>query len=363
MTNSIYSADLIGKKQSVTDEILLLNPNQTPLLNLIGFSEPVIGTTHGWYEDEVFATKSTVTVLATAAATELVVADTEAFRPKSVVQIDEEMLLVTAVNIADKKITVVRGYAGSTAAAIVKDAEIEALFVEGVEGADARDARYKQRQHVDNFTQIFDDSVEVTGTAQEVGQYGIGDLYGFEKAKKELEVALQLEKALISGLKYDSGHVRQMKGIRSFIQSNVTTATTAVDIKMLNDIAQKVYSNGGFAGGGQYAFMVPAKQKRAISDLRLDGLRLTQAETSRGQVVDHIVNDFGSFPVIMNDNLKSDELMFIDQNRVKIRPLGNRGFTHELLAKTGDATRGTIYGEYTLEFRQEKAHARIKGLK
>jgi len=363
MTNAIYSKDLIGKKQSVTDEILLLNPNQTPMLNLLGFSEPVIGTTHVWYEDEVFAQKSTVTTAATAAATELIVADTEAFRVDSVAQIDEEMLLVAAVDMPGKKLTVVRGYANSTAAAIPKDAEIETLFVKGEEGADARQARYKERQRVENYTQIFNDSIEVTGTAQTVAQYGVSDLYGYEKAKKELEVALQLEKALINGLKYDSGNVRQMKGIRSFIQTNVTQATTAVTANMLNDISQTVYTNGGFANGGQYAFIVPAKQKRAISDLQNDKLRLVQAETSRGQVVDHIVNDFGQFPVIMNDNLKSDELMFIDQNRVAIKPLGDRGFNHTLLGVTGDKQQGMIVGEYTLEFRQEKAHARIKGLK
>jgi hypothetical protein len=42
----IYNADLIGKKVSVVDEILLLNQHQTPLLNLLGFSEAVTQTSH-----------------------------------------------------------------------------------------------------------------------------------------------------------------------------------------------------------------------------------------------------------------------------------------------------------------------------
>ena len=45
----IYNADLIGKKQSVVDEILLLNPHQTPLLNLLGFAEAVTQTSHQWF--------------------------------------------------------------------------------------------------------------------------------------------------------------------------------------------------------------------------------------------------------------------------------------------------------------------------
>ncbi|MBE1443890.1 DUF5309 family protein [Paenibacillus sp. OAS669] len=359
---TIYSYDLIGKKESVVDEILLLNPDQTPMINLLGFSNPVISTTHVWYEDEMFATKSLVTTAATAAATSIVVASVEAFRPGVVAQIDEEMVLVKDVDVSAKTLTVVRGYAGSTAAAITANTPIEVLFVEGHEGADARDPRFKQRKKVENVTQIFDDSVEVSGTAQSIAQYGVGDLYGYEKAKVELELALQLEKALINGLKFDNGNVRQMRGIRNFIETNVTVAGGALTAKMINDVAQSIYTNGGFASGGQYAIIVPAKQKRAISELGNDQIRITQAENVRGQVVDYIHNDFGRFPVVMNDNLKPDELFFIDQNRIAIRPLADRAFSHTLLGVTGDRKQGMIVGEYTLEFRQEKAHARIKKL-
>ncbi|MBG9940580.1 DUF5309 family protein [Brevibacillus formosus] len=359
---TVYSYDLIGKKQSVVDEILLLNPNQTPMLNLLGFGNPVASTTHIWYEDEMFATKATVTTAADAAATSLVVSDVEPFRPNVVAKVNEEMVFVTAVDPTTKTLTVTRAYAGSTAAAIAKNAVIEFLFVEGVEGFDARDARSKPRTKVDNVTQIFDESVELSGTSQSVAQYGIDDLYGYEKAKKELEVALQLEKAVIDGLHYDSGRVRQMRGIRSFIQTNVTPVSGPITVDILNGTAQKIYTAGGFRSGGKYAVVVPAKQKMAISGLTQDKIRITQAETTRGQVVDHLVNDFGQFPIIMNDNLQSDELFFIDTNRISIRPMAGREFSHELLAKTGDRLNGMVFGEYTLEFRQEKAHARVKGL-
>ncbi|MEH6940925.1 SU10 major capsid protein [Bacillus sp. JJ722] len=358
----IYNQDLIGKKQSVTDEILLLNADQTPMLNLLGFSEPATATTHVWYEDEMFATKSAVTVAAAVDAVELTVASVEPFRPDSVVSVGDEMLIVTAVNASSSKITVTRGHGETTPAAITKDTEIEFMYIRGEEGAAAREARHKQRKRVDNYTQIFDDSVMLTDTAQTVAQYGISDLYNYEKAKKELELALQLEKAIINGRKFDDGNVRQMRGIRSFIETNVTAATGAVTIDMLNDISQKIYEAGGFATGGQYSFIVPAKQKRKISDLSNDKLRVVQSEDSRGQSVDYLVNDFGKFPITMNNNLQSDELLFVDTNRIKIRPLGDRGFHHKLLGVDGDRTKGMLVGEYTLEFQQEKAHARIKGL-
>ncbi|MCE3023203.1 SU10 major capsid protein, partial [Staphylococcus pasteuri] len=129
----------------------------------------------------------------------------------------------------------------------------------------------------------------------------------------------QLEKAVINGLKYDNGRVRQMRGIRNFIQTNVATAGGApISVDMLNDTAQKIYKNGGFASGGRYVIVVPAKQKVAISSLSNDKIRITQSESSRGQVVDYLQNDFGRFQIVMNDNLKSDELLFIDANRIAI---------------------------------------------
>lgn len=363
---TIYSAGLVGKKESVVDEILLLNPTQTPMLNFLGgFGEPVTTTTHVWYEDEMFATRTTVSAAATATATELSVASAEPFRDRTIAEVGDELVLIQSVDSTANKITVVRGYQGTTAAAIAKDAVIEVLYGDGKEGADAREARYKARTKVDNVTQIFEDTVSVTGTAQAVAQYGIGNnLYEYEKAKVQLGLALQLEKAVIGGRKYDGGNnTRTMRGIRNFITTNVKTASGTVNKSILDDVAQGIYSAGGFASGSTgYAFVVPAIQKRAISDFANTNIRLTQKENARGQVVDYIVNDFGTFPVILNDNLKPDEILFIDGNRIKVRPLGDRSFNHTYLGVKGDYEQGIVVGEYTLEFKQEKAHARIKGL-
>ncbi|WP_146548373.1 SU10 major capsid protein [Rummeliibacillus suwonensis] len=363
MSATTTSYNLQGKKESVTDEILLLNPNQTPLLNLVGFAPPATNTTHVWYEDEMFATSTTLTAALTDVATTAKVASIEPFVLNAVAQIDEELVKVTAIDESTKTLTIMRGYAGSTPQAADNGAEIEFQFVEGEEGQDAQKARYKARQRKENYTQIFMDSIEVSGSALSVDQYGVSDLYAYEKAKKQLELALQLEKALITGHKYDNGKVRQMAGLRQFISTNVVSgAGQAVSINMLRDVTKSIFEKGGFANGGNYAFLVPAKQKVAISDLQNDKLRITQGETSRGQKVDMLVTDFGQFPIILNNNLKNDEVVFVDTDRIKIRPLNDRGFTHVEQGIVGDKQAGFIVGEYTLELQQEQAHARIKGL-
>lgn len=356
----IYDASLIGKKQSVVDEILLLNGHQTPLLSLLGFSEAVTQTTHQWFEDEMIADESTVAGAKLVGDTSVVVANAEPFRVGHVVKVGEELLLVTAVS--GTTLTVVRGYAGTTAAAIADQAKIEVQFVEGAEGADARSARFKARVAKSNKTQIFDDSVEISGTAAAVQQYGINDLYEYEKQKKQLELALQLEKALINGVSYENGQIRQMKGIRQFIASNVDNVAGALTMDAVNNLAQKIYEAGGFATGGDYKVIVGAKQKRKLSALDTNKVQIGRAENARGEVVDTLINDFGQFEIALNNNLAPDELLFVDANRVAIRPLVGREFFHKYMGEKGDYTTGIVVGEYTLEFKQEKAHGRLKGL-
>lgn len=363
--SKILSGELVGKRESVVDEILLLNEHQTPLLNLLGFSTPVTQVEHTHFEDEMYSDESEVTVAAEAEKTEIEVADVEPFRANQVVKIDEELILVTAVDVSGKKLTVQRGYAGTTAAALMEKDIVEVQFVEGAEGNDAREARYKPRKRVSNFTQIFDETVSITGTAAAVSNYGIDNMYEYEKAKKQLELALQLEKALINGVKYESenGLTRQLGGVRNFIKTNVVNANSELSDEFINDAMQKQYEKGAFTSGGNFKIMVGAKQKRAISNFDKSNIRLDRLDNGRGKVVDHFVSDFGAAEILLNNNLAPDELLIVDANRMAVKPLQGRDFSHEYLGKKGDYYEGMLVGEYTLEFRQEKAHSRIKGLK
>ena len=361
---AINSTLIVGKREDVTENLLLLSPQEAPMLDLVGFGEATTQDEIVWFEDETYATKTTASAEALAAATTLTVADGSIFEANTVVKAGEELLKVTAVNGND--LTVERGYAGTTAATVASGDKVEFQFVEGVEGADARKARFKARTRHSNVTQIFDGTITITGTAAAVSQHGLDDLYAYEKAKKEKELALQLEKAVINGVKYTSpnGLVRQMGGIRQFVKTNVLNgAGAAVDTEILNDAFQAIAEATGQNVGAGYKIVVSPKQKRAISRMDADKINLTRQDNGRGQVVDYFVGDFGESEIVVNPNLEADEIFIVDIDRVKIRPLQTRQFNHEYLGKTGDNFTGSIVGEYTLEFHEEKAHARIKGLK
>lgn len=363
--NLIYTSDLVGKKESVVDEMLLLNPLQIPFITMLGgFGRPISNIMHEWNEDQMFSYSSeTAASIANDSVTSVTVAtgDGSKFRDDHVIQVEDELMKVTGVS--TDTLTVVRGYAGTTAVAhTVVGTDIEILFTEGTEGADAREARSKARTNKYNYTQIFDDSVEVSGSSVEIDMYGFDALYEYEKQKKMAELAYQLERACINGVRYSSGNVRQFGGIRNWISTNVTDASASdITKKMLNDVVQNVSDSGGLRGG-RYVFMTSPTQRRKLGTLDSNSLIIDRGDKTRGETVNAVLTDLGEFPVFPNPNIRPGEMFFTDLNRVQLRPLGSRSFFHEFLGKTGDSYRGQILGEYTLEFKEESAHARIKDL-
>jgi hypothetical protein len=360
----IYTSNLIGVKQSVVDEFLLLNATQIPLLTLLGgFGQEITNVTHEWNEDTMFKVESVSTAQINTTDTTLPVADAEAFRAGSIIRMGEEMMEVTAV--VGLNLTIVRSFAGTTPATHLSGAVVESIFTKGVEGAVARAARFKERVNVSNYTQIFDDSVEITGTAAAIDSWGIDNLIEQEKQKKISELALALEKAIIGGVKYRGGTTSTLKGIRSFITTNVINANNAeLSHKLLNDLVESVFTHqGSVAAGGNYCFMVGTTQKRKISQLDAGKLIVPRQDRVTGRNVDVVMTDLGEFPVYINPNLAVGEITFLDKNRMKVLPLKGRNWFFTYMGAVGDLIKGQLVGEFTFDFKQQEAHARMHSLK
>lgn len=358
----VQSRLIVGKKEDIANRLLLLNPYQIPVLSLVGYGESVYNTTHGWVEDKLNAMSDLVNGSKLVGDTTITVDTGELFRPDQVIRIGEELLLVTAVS--GNNLTVTRGYGGTTAAAIADNAVIDIMFNIQDEGADARDSKYKPRVNKSNVTQIFDDTVKISGTAQAIAQYGLDDLYGYEQMKVEDRLALELENAIVNGIKFESGDRRMMGGIRQFIATNVTDAAAAeLTWDMINNEMFKIYKAGGMKDATRHVLMVSPIQNTKITKLDKDLVRTTNDASGTGRNITSVTTNWGTLQIIPNVNFKADEVMILDANRISVKPLNGRTFTHTYMGPTGDNIKGQIVGEYTLEFLQEEAHARIKNLK
>lgn len=148
----IQSRLIVGKRENISDELLLLNPYQIPVLSLVGFGSPVTNTTYGWVEDKLNIMNDQLNGALSNSATTVVVDTGDLFRPDQVIRVGEELMLVTAVSA--NNLTVTRGYGGTTAASALDNALVEIMFNLQDEGADARDSKYKARVNVDNVTRF-----------------------------------------------------------------------------------------------------------------------------------------------------------------------------------------------------------------
>jgi hypothetical protein len=101
------------------------------------------------------------------------------FRAQDIVKIDDELIRITADPAADALTTIAasngRGWGGSTAAAHNLNSVVEIVSVAYLEGNPTPGiARTVVKTQVDNFTQIFEDVVQVSSTLEAVEQWNPG---------------------------------------------------------------------------------------------------------------------------------------------------------------------------------------------
>ena len=167
--------------EDVSDLVAIASPHETPLLDLLGDpARPARSTIHEWLEDALLPntdriTDSTYTNALTDA--QFTVQNASRFRVGDQVRVDSsaEVMLVTAVDVGTATLTVVRGYGGSTPAALANNQVLQILGHAALEGDSADAARFTARTRKTNFTQIFASTVEVSGSELAVRQVGVQD--------------------------------------------------------------------------------------------------------------------------------------------------------------------------------------------
>src|SRR5205823_12737721 len=188
-------------------------------------------TVHEWLEDALLPNSDQIndsTYTNALTDTQFVVDHADRFRVGDQIKIElqGEVMLVTGVNTGTNTLTVVRGYGGSTAAALSDNAPLVILGNAALEGDDAATARFTARSRQTNYTQIFTSTVEVSGSELAVRQLGVRDELDYQKVQRTRELLRDLENSVINGRapaanpEGSSTVRRTMRGIRSFISSN-----------------------------------------------------------------------------------------------------------------------------------------------
>ena len=358
-------------REWVDNVITMLDPFETPVFSLFRRT-PVANSTYGWVYEELrgfqSATTATVSSAASGATNTITITAGDATtkfhtcsaaRP-AIIRIDEEYMRVIAQIAGGAKLKVIRGHGGSTVASHASAAVVYILGELTREGADAQESLLVAPTRPTNVTQIFDETVEVSGTAEAIalrgGQYGIGSNIQHDIIRQMQTLGLKVERALVMGVPYtatDSATVPRMtKGLWSFVPStNYASASGAAlsesylhsDLKTLWD-----------AGARPSIFMANSQQILKLQELYENRIRTEVLENIGGLQVSQIANPFGgTLTLLPNRAVPQHEYYLIDPRFVEVAEL--RPFTTNVIGRTGDATKLQIVGEFGMKVTAPKA--------
>ena len=362
--------------EDVSDVISIISPFETPLLDVLG--DPLRAATsthHEWLEDTLLPNTDSISdgsIIDGETESAFDAANGDRFRAGDQIQItgSKELMLVT--DVSTNTLTVIRGYAGTTAEEITNGQTINILGNAALEGGDKPTARFINRSRMGNYTQIFTAAAEVSGSDLAASQLGLADEMDYQKAERLRELLRDLENTVINGgaptsNPAGSGTLRRtMKGILAHLASNVFAtgdagfpAGTGLDEEKLNYVLQKIWEN---SNGTIDTIVVGGFQKRKINGFLSAVRGYTSGDTTYRDGVSAYESDFGMCRIVTTRWMPQDAVMLLDSSRVKVLPLAGRSFHFKPLAATGDSECGELIGEYTLELRNEAAHGVIRGL-
>lgn len=223
---------------------------------------------------------------------------------------------------------------------------------EQLEGGEYKDAE-SGRNWISNYQEIFRKSTSVSGTLDAINVNGIGSELNNQVALRGMEMKIDLNRKLITGVKTDEvGSVgRKMNGILNLINAGNKVETAAADAVTRKDIDNmfRVMFNKGYMGE-KLCLVSPDMQDLMTDELDSKSTKIVQFGDTMtfGLQLGKIVSNYGTGIALIEPALPVGTIAALDTNYIRLRPL--REWRAEPLAKTNDSRRIGLVGEYSLEY-------------
>lgn len=226
-----------------------------------------------------------------------------------------------------------------------------------IEGADFSFAIPAVRTRLGNRTQIFTKTVEVSETQRAVNVAGLDDEFAYQMQKRIKEIATDVEKALITGTGNSgaTGTARRLKGILTYIATNVETGTGTATHYLTETLYNNALQTIWAAGGRPDTTYVNGFQKRQISAFSTPNVRQLQMQgnSKLTNYVSAYESDFGLQTIKLDPFMDTAKTAILETDKWAVAML--RGLKPVDVATVGDAKRGSLVMELTLEARNEAA--------
>lgn len=240
-----------------------------------------------------------------------------------------------------------------------------------LEGADAAEGTRSATVMRDNVTQIFQDTLNVSGTMDATSTYGRKKETAYQLFKIGKELKRDVEHAMVgiaqAKVAGASATARKFASALNQISSSTTTEAdpvgstpAALTETMLLNLGQKVYNEGADPS----VFMIKPSDALIVADFA----KATGRNRDFGgdkkvvNVVDLYVSPFGEYRVVLNRFLKTDHALLLDPDMWAQVTLQGRGWSRTPLAKTGDSQKHQVLAEISLKHKNQKASGKITEL-
>jgi hypothetical protein len=351
-------ASLPELARDIADIVGLISPHETPLLDAIGAPRaPARSIRHEWLEDSLSPLSTRINDAGgyDDEDTVLTVDDGTVFRDGDLVRPvgSDEVMQVTESDATT--VTVVRGYGDTTAAALVDNQELVVIGHAALEGEDAAAAIARVRTLQVNYSQIFTETVSVSGSMDAASLNGVEREFDYQVIARTRELMRQLEQSVIAGVQHaatpgGSASVRRtMGGLLGMISGTNAVVQAASGAALTEDMVNNAMRACWEKGGRPGVLVCNGFQKRKISGFVTSTTQYTEGENRLKSLIDVYETDFGTVRVILSRWVPQDKVLLLDLDRIQVMPLAGRSFHVKPLAATGDFRRAQVIGEYTLE--------------
>jgi len=234
-----------------------------------------------------------------------------------------------------------------------------------LEGADAVDSNRDQPSMRQNGTQILEETFKVSGTSEAVKLYGRASVVARETMKTGKLLKMDMEHSLVgTGQTYvvaAAATEGEFAGVQAQIAAGVTTTnvSTALTEDNIVDTHELMYNEGSDAG----ILMVKPSDTKIISAFAQASGRTADVKNGDKKltsVINVYEGPFGTVRVVKNRRIRATDALLYDPKNWKILTL--RNWFRTKLAKTGDADRWQVVGEFSLKHVNQLATGLITGL-
>jgi hypothetical protein len=248
-----------------------------------------------------------------------------------------------------------------------------------VEGADATDITVAPTTMRSNYTQILSETIKVADGVDVTDTYGRAKETAYQLQKTASQLKRDLEHACVGVLTAAAaGAAAVARTFASYVSQidsgvqNPLGATTALSETAVTDMQSELFTNGadpsilmvtpsnalvvaGFAGKVTTVQNVAATENVATAAIRS---RDIGNATSIVNNVEIYKSPFGTLKVVLNRFLRAKDTLVFEPDMWKLMVF--RNWQRQTLAKTGDATKIQMLGEFSLKHKNFKASGVIR---